>query len=1116
MKKFWKPPFQLTEKAKKLILTMKLTVFILFLTLMQVSATVYSQATKFSFRAENKQVVEVLQQIEENSDFRFFFLREQVDVERKVTVTAREATVEQILDELFRGEPVSYEFANEALIVLTRSDNPLGSINSYITETMQQPAVSGTVTDSGGQPLPGVTVVVKGTTRGTVTNADGNYSLTNIPEDATLQFSFVGMRTQEITIGEQTTINVTMEEETIGIEEVVAIGYGSIKKSDLTGAVSQVKSKDIAAYPSINMTQALQGRTAGVQIQSNNGEPGSSYKVRIRGATSINSSSDPLYVVDGFPGGYAPPAEDIESIEILKDASATAIYGSRGANGVILITTKRGSKGEAIVELNSSYSFQTAINKLDLLNKDQFTDYITEISPTALDGQLIGPGTDWQDEIFRNGGVQNYQLSFKGGSEQLKYYISGIAYDHKGIVLNSNHKRYSVTGNFDLNISEKFCLGSNFFLSRTQHDGIRTQENGGSTGVVTAAFQMEPTLPVYDDNGDYTISFLGDPNDNPVALAEELKSQYVDDIMQANFFGEYDLLKDLKLKVVLGATTGNNRSGGYTSTSLMSGNAIGGAANLDGSKSTNLINENYLTYTKSFGEHDITAMGGYSYQSARREYWGAASTTFLSDAFLWWDLDGGSVYKGPYSGITESELASYYGRVNYKLADKYLITLNARYDGSSRFAKNNKWAFFPSGAIAWNVAEESFMDDIPEVSQLKIRASYGVTGNQAIAEYRSLARLSTVHSVQGGQIVNAVRPSTVANNNLTWESTAQTDIGFDLGLFNQRVMLVADYYYKKTTDLLFNLPLPEYSGYTTMLKNIGSLENKGFEFTLSTVNIDNKFKWTSDLNFSFNRNKVLDLPDGNDIFYRVMPAHMVGITNTNVLREGEAVGVFYGYLYDGVNQENENILPGNFDQYAGGEKYKDVDGTRDEEGNLTGEPDGEITSDDRTIMGDPNPDFIWGLTNNFEYKGFDLNIFIQGSQGNDMFSYTLMELETLRGYNNSTTRALDRWTPTNTDTDVPVASSARGYHSSSRWVYDGSYVRLKNIALGYSLPKSWINPLGLSHVKLYVSGQNLLTLTKYRGYDPEVNYNGSNISAGFDYGSYPSAKSYTFGVKVIF
>ena len=1094
----------------KMLKVMKLTIFLLLTTFIGVFASEsYSQTARLSLKADQISLENFLIKIEEQSEFRFFYTGE-IDVERKVSGEFRNKRIMDVLDAISEEAGIRYEVMGRQIILSPEYSEMV------IRSIQQQRQISGKVTDSGGNPLPGVTITIKGTTNGTISNTDGTFEIQSVPENASLIFSFVGMKTQEIPVGGQSEINVSLVEESIGIEEVVAIGYGSIKKSDLTGALSQVKSDEIAAYPSIDMVQALQGRTSGVQIQSNNGEPGSSYKVRIRGATSINSSSDPLYVVDGFPGGYAPPADDIESIEILKDASATAIYGSRGANGVILITTKRGKSGEAVVELNSSYSVQSAINKLDLLNKDQFIDYITEVYPNILDGKLIGPGTDWQDEIFRAGGVQNHQISIKGGSELVKYYVSGIIYDHKGVVLNSNHKRYSVTGNFDINASDKFRFGANFFLSRTIHDGIRTQENGGITGVVTAAFQMEPTLPVYDDNGVYTESFLGDPNDNPVALAEGLKSQYADDIMQANFFGEYDLLKNLKLKVVLAATTGNRRSGGYTSTLLRAGRDIRGAANLDGSKSTNLINENYLTYTKSFGEHDITAMGGYSYQSARREYWGAGSTTFLSDAFLWWDLDGGSVYQGPYSGITESELASYYGRINYKLADKYLITLNARYDGSSRFAKNNKWAFFPSGAIAWNVAEESFMDDIPEVSQLKVRASYGVTGNQAIAEYRSLARLSTVHSVQGGQVVNAVRPSSVANNNLTWESTAQTDIGFDLGLFNQRVMLVADYYYKKTTNLLFDLPLPQYSGYENMLKNIGSLENKGFEFTLSTLNIDKELKWSTDLNFSFNRNKILELPDGNDILYDVMPAHIAGITYTNVLREGEAVGVFYGYIYDGVYQENEDILPGNFDQYAGGEKYKDVDGTRDEEGNLTGEPDGEITSDDRIIMGDPNPDFIWGLNNSFEYKGFDLNIFIQGSQGNDIFSYTLMELETLRGYNNSTTRALDRWTPTNTDTDVPVATSARGYHSSSRWVYDGSYARLKNIALGYSLPKSWINPLGLSHVKLYVSGQNLLTLTKYRGYDPEVNYNASNKSAGFDYGSYPSAKSYTFGLKVIF
>ena len=450
-----------------------------------------------------------------------------------------------------------------------------------------------------------------------------------------------------------------------------------------------------------------------------------------------------------------------------------------------------------------------------------------------------------------------------------------------------------------------------------------------------------------------------------------------------------------------------------------------------------------------------------------------------------------------------------------------MVTVNARYDGSSRFAKNNKWAFFPSGAVAWNIAEESFMDDLETLSQLKLRVSYGVTGNQAIGAYQSLAKMRTVHSIQNSSIVNAVRPNAVANDNLTWESTAQTNIGVDLGLFEQRVYLNADYYYSKTTDLLFGMPLPEYSGFSSMLKNIGSLQNQGIDITLSTVNIDRELRWTTDINFSLNRNKVLELPDGNDIFYRVMPGHMVGIQTTNILREGEPVGAYWGYIYDGVIQQGEEVLPGNWENVPGGEKYKDIDGVRDENGDLTGEPDGKLSGNDRTIIGDPNPDFIYGINNTLTYKNFDLNIFLQGSQGNDMYSFTLMELETLRGEHNATTVWKDRWTPSNTDTDIPYATYGRGYHASSRWIYDGSFLRVKNLALGYNLPTSAVDKVGLSAVRLYVSGQNLITFTKYRGYDPEVNYRGTgsangNKNLGYDYASYPNAKSYTFGVRVTF
>lgn len=1094
----------------KILVAMKFTLLLFLLTTAQVFGTAYSQATKLSVNLQNATLVEILNDIENQSQFKFLYNNDLLENKNHGTVRFNQRTVEQILDNLLEGTRSKYSVLENNLIVISPDEFAI-----------QQGVVTGVITDEKGEPLIGATVVVKGTTIGAITNVDGSYTLSGVPSgDVVLIVSFIGYTPQEVS-ATGGTVNVTLKEDIVGLDEVIVVGYGSVKKSDLTGSVSQVKAEDLAAYPSLGMMQALQGRASGVQIQANNGEPGASFNVRIRGATSINSSSSPLYVVDGFPGGVAPPAEDIASIEVLKDASATAIYGSRGANGVILITTKRGSTGSAKIELNTSFSFQNEINRLDLLNKDQFTDYVTEINPKALDGTIMGTGTDWQEEIFRTGQIQNHQISVSGGNDELKYYVSGGFYDQSGVIINSNYKRYSLTSNFDIKASEKFRMGLNLFARRTIKNGVRTQESSGGTnnaGVISAAFQGEPTLPVYNDDGSYAVSWLGDPNDNPVAVANEQANERLDDRIQANFFGEYEFIKDLKLRVVLGANINNYREGNYTPTTLNAGLQTGGTGTIGSGKYTALINENYLTYTKQIGDHNISAMAGYSYESTSSEYWYASSQAYLTDAFLWWDLDGGSTYNRPNSSLTETELSSFYGRVNYKLFDRYLITFNARYDGSSKFAKNNKWAFFPSGAIAWNMAEESFMDDMEKISQLKLRASYGITGNQAIGPYQSLAKLGTVHSIENSSIMNAVRPTTVANDNLTWESTAQTDIGFDLGLFDQRISIVADFYIKKTTDLLFSSPLPEYSGYSSLLKNIGSLQNKGFEFTISSVNTNGALRWTTDLNYSINRNKILELPDGNDILYRVLPGHMVGISATNILRVGEPVGAFYGYTYDGVYQEGETILPGNFDQYAGGEKFKDIDGVKNEEGELTGESDGNINGDDRSIIGNPHPDFIWGLNNTLEYKNFDINIFFQGSQGNDIYSYTLQELETLRGTSNSTTEALKRWMPSNTETDVPVAAAARGYHSSSRFLMDGSYVRLKNVALGYTLPKDMINSIGLGNVRVYVSAQNILTFTKYRGYDPEVNYGGAGSSnrLGFDYGSYPNAKSVTLGLKVTF
>ena len=988
---------------------------------------------------------------------------------------------------------------------------------------LPEKTITGTVTDSeDGSTLPGVNVLVKNTTVGTVTDIDGNYTL-SAPDDAeTLVFSSVGYLSQEVAIGNQTTVDVAMEGDVKSLEEVIVVGYGTQKKSDLTGSVSSIPSEEISAYPAAGAVQALQGRAAGVQIQSNNGEPGADQKVRIRGGTSINASSDPLYVIDGFVGGVLPPPEDIASIEVLKDASATAIYGSRGANGVVMVTTKRGTEGAPKVSLSASYSAQEEINRLDLLERDDYINYVTEVSPDYIPGEA---NTDWQDVIFQPGHIQNYQLSVAGGSENVNYYVSGTYYDQEGIIINSDFNRLSLTSNIDIEASDRFRIGLNLLGRRRRRDGVRTQEGSGganNSGVISSAFKFGPDIGIYNDDGSFTLARLGDPHDNPFAVATERVNESVEDRLQANTYAEYDLFDNLQFRITLGASTENERIGEYTPTTLQGGSGVGGEGQVRGIKNTLFLNENYLTYSKEFGAiHDITILGGYSYQRNEFEDWRARGQSLITDAGSFRNLSSASEWLQPESSFNDWELSSFYGRVNYTLAEKYLFTFNARYDGSSRLSAGNQWTFFPSGAIAWNVTEEQFLQDSEWLSFLKLRGSYGVTGNQSVDPYQTLAAFGSRLTVVNGNPANAVGPERVANRDLTWETTTQLDVGADVGFFDDRITATVDWYRMETDDLLFELPLPEVAGVATQLVNLGTVENRGVEVTINSRNITGPFTWDMGVNFSRNRNKVVSLPDGNDVFYRASPGHMVGIGDTHVLREGQPVGTFFGWIYEGVYQESDDLAEDEGPQ-PGDEKFRDLDGTQDADGNLTGTPDGMITNDDRTIIGDPNPDFIWGLNNTFKWKGFDLNVFFQGSQGNDILSFTLFELDLMAGLNNATTVALDRWTPTNTNTNVPRAAP-RTRRNSSRWVRDGSYVRLKNLALGYNFSSGLLERLSIERLRVYVSAQNILTFTDYEGYDPEVNYRSgggndtdSNRNLGLDYGSYPNAKSYTVGLNVTF
>jgi len=982
----------------------------------------------------------------------------------------------------------------------------------------QSTTVTGKVVGPKGEELLGVNVYEKGGSTGTTTDIEGNYSVVVSSPNAILVYSYIGYTTLELSVDGKSSMNVTLKEDLSFLDEVVVIGYGTTKKSDITGSVSSVTSEELNAFPVLDAAQALQGRAAGVVVQSNNGgEPGTPVNVKIRGNTSLGASSSPLVVVDGFVNGVYPQQADIESIEILKDASATAIYGSQGANGVIIVTTKKGRLGKVSVELNSTYSFQQVANQLDLLNADQYGAYQRDINPNFVQGPA---NTDWQDLIYRGGSTQNHNLAFSGAAENVNYYVSANYFNQDGVVISSGFERFSALGKVDVDVTDKLRVGANLFGSRSTKNGVSTQADTGGRGsgdVISLAYRFGPDLGIFDANGDFTFSNVGDDVDNPFAVATESVDETVVDQSRTNFYGEYDIYEDLSVKSVFGYSTRNERRGTFSPSTLQTtAGAAGGRAAVENADRTSLLTETYLTYNKEIDVHSITAVAGYSFQRTNTIRNSAGAEGLTSDSFSFYNLGGGAVQLIPQSSFSETVIESQFGRLNYGYDDRYLLTFTGRRDGSSNFARNNKYAFFPSAAIGWNISKESFMEDVQSINNLKLRASYGATGTQSISPYQSLASLRTYYSVTGGQTVNAVIPNTIANPNLKWETSYQTNLGLDLGLLNNGIVVSMDYYNINTEDLILgDASVPEIAGYfrNQNLKNVGEMNNKGFEITLTTRNLrTDDFSWTTDFNYSTNKNKIVSLVDGNDIFLDASPGHFLQ-DQTHVLRVGEPVGVFYGWEYRGVNPGTAPEGTASFrnDSTAGGELFTDVNG------------DGVINNDDRVVIGNPNAKWSAGLTNTFIYKDFDLSIFFQGVFGNDIANLTAVELAS--GGSNATTAALDRYTPTNTDTNVPIANQVRSKRLTSRFVEDGSYVRLKNLSIGYNLPESILEKLGFERIRVGVSGQNLLTFTDYSGTDPEVSYrstgdqnnvSNSNVNQGFDYGNYPSLRSVSFNLNFKF
>lgn len=1079
---------------------------------------------RVSLHVRNETIKSVLKTIEDQLSITFTYNVELLANRDKVTLSLKRTRLADVIDAIF-DHSVEYEALEDQVILRPRKRSFFRNATWFGQNAVQ---VSGTVSDENGLPLPGVNVIEKGTTKGTSTDADGKYSIA-VNEGAHLVFSFIGYQTQEFRVDNQTEINVTMIEEMTSLDEVVVVGYGTVKKSDLTGAVANVGEREIKATPIVDLGRALQGRAAGVLVTQNSASPGAPATIRIRGTGSVNAGNDPLYVIDGFPTDNINSINpsDIASIEILKDASSTAIYGSRGSNGVVLVTTKRGKSGKSTIDFESYYGVQSVRRKIPLLNAQQYAEFINEAringgAEAYFDGSSderplpsqLGKGTDWQDEVFRTAPIQNYQLTLSGGENKTRYALSGNYYDQDGIILNSDFKRSTLRANLDHDISSRVSVGLSMQGAFTLSNAARTETDGGaSSGVTNAAINYAPTFPVYNSDGTYYRNqgtLNGNLVDNPVGLANEITNEYLTNRVLANVFLDIEILKGLKFRTSWGADLNNWKSNFYATRQIGLGLGTNGTAAVSAGMMRNGLNENTLTYHKTFQEkHDVTALIGYTTQAYHTESVQANAINFNDDFARFNNLAAGATLQSPGSSASDWALTSYLARINYSFADRFLATFTARRDGSSRFGSRKKYGFFPSGALAWKVINESFMKDQNVFSDLKLRVSYGLTGNQEIGDYSYLSFISNVRYPFGG--ANPVLqvggvPAGISNLALGWEKNEQLDAGIDFAFFSHRLNLTADYYIKTTSDLLFSVNVPQTTGYSSSLRNIGQVENRGLEIAISSENIaGSAFQWSTDFNIAFNRNKVLALDGRPEFTDGAGSGHLV-VFNTVLMKVGEPLGNFYGRQVAGIFQSEEEVAasPQAATAKPGDLRYADLNN------------DGAINDLDRTVIGNGNPDFFGGLNNTFTYKGIELNIFFQGSFGNEILNFGRFDLYNLNGNNNQSADVLQRWTPEHPSNTIPRANIFGGNRIlSSFHIEDASYVRLKNISLGYQLPEHIFGPLPIQSVKVYVAAQNWLTFTKYKGYDPEVSrFGSSSINQGMDYGGYPASKTLLVGLNI--
>ncbi|WP_460967372.1 SusC/RagA family TonB-linked outer membrane protein [Spirosoma migulaei] len=1136
MKKPWESPFSLYHVMKITCVQLILAVVFTSLTIARNGMAQELLNRTVSVQVENKPLKTVLNRIEKAAKIKFTYVPQLIDAENKVSVWAANDRLDVILDRLLKPLNISYQVSGNYIVLRKEASSSslpdMGQIPIMVAEL----TIAGTVSDEKGDVLPGVSVLLKGTQRGTVTDSKGEFRLAVPNNSAVLVFSFVGYQSQEVAVGNQTTLTIQLKADEKALNEVVVIGYGAVRKRDLTGSVASIGSTELTAQPISSFNQALQGRVAGVQVTNSSNAPGGGVTIRVRGGNSISASNDPLYVIDGFPVTNPASAQgasgssnfpnvlstinpnDIESIEVLKDASATAIYGSRGANGVVLVTTRRGKEGRSTVNFDAYYGVSNITKMLELATAEEqtalkneqlrnlgFAERFGYTTAYPKKPSEYGVGTNWQKEIYRQAPMQNYQLSFSGGTDKLRYLISGNYFNQDGIIITNNYKRYTGRINLDATVSNRFKIGTTFTVSHGINNGIN--ETGYTGSPVGAARTISPASPVYDATGNWQLLNVGPGSGmasiaNPVALLRTSTNALFSDRVLGNLFGEYTLLAGLTARVSVGVDLLNTRRYVFYTPQTLAANTVNGYGSNGTSSNVNLLNENTLTYNRTLNaNHAFDVVAGITFQSNREDRSYQEAQNFANYTLGAYSLGQGSVLLAPTTTVQKWGLNSYLGRINYRFMDRYLFTLTGRLDGSSRFGLNNKYGFFPSGAFAWRVSDEPFLKNSKAISDLKFRLSYGLTGNDGIGLYSSLPSYVTSRSVFGDTEVVTTQAQTIGNPDLRWEKTGQFDAGFDLGLLNNRIQVTADYYIKTTTDLLLGIDLPATTGFTTVIRNIGSLTNKGVELGITSVNVDGKFKWTTSGNISANRNKVTRLADADQ--YLVTDG---GTSMQTIVKVGEPIGSFYGRVFDGVWQSTDAVkAAGSLAQtgdIGGAPRFKDVNG------------DGVFNNaTDRAIIGNGLPKFIYGLTNTVSFKGLDLSIFFQGVQGNQIFNYTRSVTEIDPGATALQSFIDDHWQTEKPSNNRPSARQWN-FTNSSYLIENGSFLRLKNVSLGYRLP---LKTKAIRSARVYVSGQNLLTFTKYTGYDPEVNSNfTSNTTYGIDNYAYPPSRTFTIGGTITF